>query len=224
MSTSRGTSRRNRLIGLGALVLLIVAMVLNTKFLTPTALAGIGPKQFDPAASADELFTKAQNEVPGRAKPLAEVLPAVQADIKKAATTYQAVKPSDTSYDFAVTATGTVADSSTTDALRVTVDGLAPGSTVLVPTSTAINGTVIRDGMGFKFADAPGQTEYQYVGDEIKKLVQSKVIEPIGDPTKLKGKKVTVVGFISVLAVGGMNTVPKAKPINIQPVKLEVAK
>ena len=29
---------------------------------------------------------------------------------------------------------------------------------VLVPLSTAVNGTVIRDVMGFKFADAPGQT------------------------------------------------------------------
>ena len=224
MPTPRGSSRRNRLIGLGALVVLIVTMVFNTKFLTPAALAGIGPKQFDPAASANDLFSKAQSEVPGRAKPLAEVLPAVRADIKKAAATYQAVQPSDTSYDFAVTASGTVTDASTADTLRLTVDGLPAGSTVLVPTSTAINGTVIRDGMGFKFADAPGQTEYQYVGDEIKKLVQSKVIEPIGDPTKLKGKKVTVVGFVSVLAVGGINTVPKAKPVNIQPVKIEVAK
>ena len=222
MPTSRGSTRRNRLIGGGVLIVLIVAMVFNTKFLTPTALAGIGPKQFDPAASAGDLFTKAQKDVPAQAKPLTEVLPAVQADIKKAAATYQAVKPSDTSYDFPVTVTGTVADSSTADALRLTVGGL-PGSTVLVPTSTAINGTVIRDGMGFKFADAPGQTEYQYVGDEIKKLVQSKVIEPLGAPAGLKGKKVTVVGFLSVLAVAGLNTVPKAKPVNIQPVSVQVS-
>ena len=52
-----------------------------------------------------------------------------------------------------------------------------------MPLTTAINGTVLRDAMGFKFADAPGQTDYQYVGDELKKLMQAEV-KPMQYPTR----------------------------------------
>ena len=44
--------------------------------------------------------------------------------------------------------------------------------------------------MGFKFADAPGQTEYQYVGDELKKLMLAEIKSGVSDPASLKGKKV----------------------------------
>ncbi len=71
--------------------------------------------------------------------------------------------------------------------------------------------------MGFKFADAPGQTDYQYVGDELKKLMQAEVKSAVSDPAALKGKKVTVVGAISVIGAG--TPVPKPKPVNIQPVE-----
>jgi len=222
MSTSRVAFSPLRLVGTGVLVALVVAMALSTKFLTRAELASIGPKAFNPVDAASGLFAKAQSDLPGRAKPLPEVLTAVQTDIKGAAAKYQAASPSEGTYDFAVTASGTVSDESTADSLRLTVDGVS-GTTVIVPTTTAINGAVLRDAMGFKFADAPGQTQYQYVGDELKKLIQSKVIAPLGDPAKLKGKKVTITGVLSVQDIGGTNTVPKAKPANIQPTKIEVA-
>lgn len=214
---------RTRLIGLVLLLALVVAMLLNTKFLTPQALANIGPKPFDPAQTAATLFTKAQTDVASKGKPLTEVLPAVQADIKGAATKYGAVSPAENSYVFAVTATGIVGDVTTADDIRLQITGLPAGSTVLVPTTAAINGTVLRDAMGFKFAEAPGQTQFQYVGDELKKLMQDKVVAPAGDPMKLKGKTVTVTGVIGITASPGSNTVPTAKPVNIQPVKIEVA-
>ena len=75
--------------------------------------------------------------------------------------------------------------------------------------------------MGFKFADAPGQTDYQYVGDELKKLMQAEIKSGIRDPASLKGKKVTVVGAIGVIGAG--TSVPKPKPVNIQPVSIEEA-
>ena len=223
MQISGSSPTRNRLIGAGAVLILIVIMLLNTRFLTAAEVANVGPKQFDPTAAATDLFNKAQTELAGKAKPLGEVLPAVQTDIKAAAAKYGAVTPSETSYVFAVTATGTVQDESTADDLRLKVDGVDPSTPVLVPTTTAINGTVVRDYLGFKFADAPGQTEYQYVGDELKKLIQTKVIAPLGDLASLKGKKVTVVGVMNVVALAGVNAVPKPKPANIQPIKIEVA-
>jgi predicted lipoprotein len=91
---------------------------------------------------------------------------------------------------------------------------------VIIPLTTAINGTAVRDAMGFKFADAPGQTEYQFVGDELKKLMQEDVKSSISDPASLKGKKVSGTGVVVVLSPSGAPP-PPAKPVNVQPVTIE---
>ncbi len=218
MARTSKTATRNRIIGAVLLAALVVAMALNTKFLTPDELAAARPKAFSPPQEAATLFTKAQQELPGTAAPLSEVLPALQSDVKAAAAKYKAVSPSENAYVFAVKATGEVTEGSDAS-LRLKVAGAPEVTPILVPLSTAVNGTVLRDGMGFKFADAPGQTDYQYVGDEIKKLILSKVVDPLGDPAELKGKQVDVVGVFSVQDSGG--PVPRAKPVNIQPVSIE---
>ena len=74
--------------------------------------------------------------------------------------------------------------------------------------------------MGFKFADAPGQTDYQYVGDELKKLMQAE-IEAVGDPAASKGKTGHRASARSA-SQAPATTVPRAKPVNVQPVTLEV--
>ncbi len=204
---------RNRLIGLALIVVLLVAMVANTKFLNPAELAAAGPVKFDAPQTAADLFAKAKTDLPAQAKPLSEVLPAILADPKAAAETYKAVSPAENSYVFPVTATATVADA-TPASLRLEVDGFSGDTPVLVPLTTAINGSVLRDAMGFKFADAPGQTDYQYVGDELKKLMQAEVSSAVADPAALQGKKVTVVGVVSLVDTG--SPPPKAKPVNIQ--------
>lgn len=207
-----------RLIGLGLLVALIVAMVLNTKFLTPEELEATLPKKFNPVETANEIFTKAQSELPAKAAELSEVVPAIQTDLAAAGTTFNAVSPSEGSYIFAVKTTGTVTEASA-DSLRITVEGVDQ-TPLIIPLTTAINGTVLRDAMGFRFADAPGQTDYQYVGDELKKLMQAAVQAGVSDPESLKGKQVSVVGVVSVTSTGG-GPVAKAKPINVQPISLK---
>ena len=89
MPETKKKSRRNLFIGLGLVVVLLVAMVLSTKFLTPEELAASVPKKFDPAQAAYELWTKAQTEIPANAQPLGEVVPAMQEDLKAAATQVQ---------------------------------------------------------------------------------------------------------------------------------------
>lgn len=209
---------RNRLIGAALAVVVVVAMIASTKFFTPEELAEALPKPFDPPAVAAELFEKANTELSDKAKPLGEVVTAVQADPKAAAEKYEAVAPNESTWVFPVTATGTVTEAGD-DSLRVKVDGVPDETAVIVPLDTAIQGTAIRDAMGFKFADAPGQTDYQYVGDELKKLMQAAVQKEISDPASLKGKKVTVLGVISVQNNGAPQ--PKAKPVNVQPIKIE---
>jgi predicted lipoprotein len=146
-------------------------------------------------------------------------VPAVQSDPKAAAETHGAVAPNESTWVFPVTATGAVTEASD-QSLRLTVDGVPEQTPVLVPLGTAIQGTAVRDAMGFKFADAPGQTDYQYVGDEIKKLMQASVQQSVSEPASLQGKQVTVTGVISVQNNGAPQ--PRPKPVNVQPVSIEV--
>ena len=209
---------RNRLVGTAVLVVLLVVMALNTKFLTPAEVAAIAPKPFDPAQTAADLWGKAQSDLPGQASPLGQVVPALQSDLKGAAATYKAVSPNENAYVFPVTVQGTVLEASDAS-LRLQVAGVPAGTPVIVPLTTAVNGTVIRDVMGFTFASAPDQTTYQYVGDELRKLMLAQLQSE--SPATLQGKTVTVVGAVNVLATG--NTVPAAKPVNVQPVSIKAA-
>ena len=210
---------RVRLIVAGLVVVLLVAMVLDTKFLTPEELAAAGPVKFDPKATATDLFGRAKAELPGQADELGEVVTALQKDPKAAAEQFQAVSPGTGTYVFAVKLVGTVSESAA-NGLRLQVPGVPSETPVQVPLGTAINGTVLRDAMGFKFADAPGQTDYQYVGDELKKLIQAEVSGAVADPAALEGRKVDVVGVLNVVSPTG-NAVPRAKPVSVQPLSLE---
>ena len=220
MASTHRAFTPGRLIGIGVVVVVLVAMILNTKFLNPEQLAAALPKQFDAQATAAELFSRAQADLPAKAAPLGDVVTGMQKDVKATAEQFEAVSPGENSYVFVVKGTGTVTEA-TANSLRMSVDGVAAETPVLIPLSTAVNGTVLRDGLGFKFADAPGQTDYQYVGDELKKLMQSEVVAPLGDPAALKGKQVDFVGVIA--QQGPSNRVPTAKPINVQPVSLKAA-
>ena len=209
---------RSQVFGLVFVVVLVAAMLFNTKFVTPEELADVGPKKFDPQQSAETLFAQASTELGDRAAPLADVVTAIQADPAAAAKEFDGVSPGTDSLVFAVTATGTVTEASA-DSIQLEVDGVPEQTVVIVPVSTAINGTVLRDAMGFKFADAPGQSAFQFVGDELKKLMQAAVADGAGDPSALQGKTVTVVGALSVVGAGAP---PAAKPVNIQPVSMQV--
>ena len=210
-----------RLVLAAALVVLVVAMALCTKFLTPAELAQIAPRPFDPAATAQDLYSKAQSDLPGKAADLGKVVPALQQDPKAAADTYKAVSPSENSYVFPVKTTAKVV-SATDASLRLQVDGVPSQTPVIVPLTTAVNGSPLRDVMGFKFADAPGQTQYQYVADEMKKLVLADLESSLTDPASLEGKEVEVVGVVAVTTTGGSG-VPRAKPVNVQPLSVKAA-
>lgn len=212
---------RGRVIGLAVLAVLIVAMIFSTKFMTPAELEAALPKPFNPEKSASELYERAKTEIPAKAAPLGEVLTAIQADPKAAAEKYKAVSPTADSFVFAVRTTAAVTEGSDAN-LRLDVADAPKDTTVIVPLSTAVNGSVLRDAMGFKFADAPGQTDYQYVSDEVKKLIQNEVKSSVSDPASLKGKKVEVVGVIDVPLSNG-DPPPATKPVNVQPMTIKEA-
>ena len=217
MQLTQTSPARFRLVAVALVAVLAVLMVLNTKFLTPAEVAQIAPKPFDPAQTAADLWSRAQADLPTQAAPMGEVVTAYQKDVKGAAAKYEAVSPNENAYDFPVKLTGTVVEASPT-ALKVQVPGVPVQTPVSVPLSTGLNGTIVRDAMGFKFAQAPGQTDFQYVGDELRKL-QTTEVQKLGDVASLQGKQVDITGVVSVLATG--NTVPLPKPVTVQPVAVK---
>jgi predicted lipoprotein len=219
MPETKKKSRRNLFITLGVVVVVLIAMVFSTKFLTPEELTAALPKQFNPQEAASELWTKAQTEIPANAQPLGEVVPAMQKDLEAAATQYKAVSPAEGTYAFPVEFNGTVEEASEAS-LRISVPGVPQQTAVIIPLTTAISGTAVRDATGFKFADAPGQTEFQFVGDELKKLMQEQVKSSVSDPASLQGKKVSGSGVVVVVSPTG-SPPPPAKPVNVQPVTIE---
>lgn len=219
MQLTQTAPSRFRLIAVAVVAVVAVLMVLNTKFLTPAEVAEIAPKPFSPQQTAADLWAKAQSDVPGQAAPLGEVVPAFQSDVKAAAAKYKAVSPNENAYVFPVTLTGTVTEASP-NGVKLQVEGVPAETPVTMSLGTGLNGTVVRDGMGFKFAQAPGQTDFQFVGDELKKLMTTEV-EKLGDPAALQGKQVKVTGMVGLNATG--KAIPRPKPVAIQPVTVEAA-
>jgi predicted lipoprotein len=208
------------IIGALALVALVIAMALSTRFVTREELAAMGPVAFSPSKTADELFADANQELPRQATPLAELLTGLQKDIAGTAEELGAARPNETTYLFPVSGEAEVV-SRQQQAIEVTVGGVPSQTPVTVAVGPALNGTVLRDALGFKFGDAPNQSAYQQVGDSLKVLVQKQVGPALGDRTEA-GTMIRFVGVVSVTDTG----VPQSpvKPVSIQPLTVEVVR
>ena len=208
-----------RIGGAVAVAALLVAMTLSTRFVTPDELASIGPETFDPAQTAEDLFAEANETIPDAATPLPELLTGLQKDVAKTADDLDASRPNDTTYLFPVRGTATVV-ATQDQAVEITVEGV-PGTTPLsLASGPATNGAVLRDALGFKFGDASNQTTYQQVGDELKALVREQIEQGAGAKIA-PGTKLDFTGIVSVTDTGMPQ--PAAKPVQIQPLTLEVA-
>lgn len=199
----------NKFIPLGLFLVLLLAMVLNTKFLSASEAEALTPKPFDAKTFVAENFDKTAATLGEKATDLGTVATAVVADSAGACTTY-GVDLGSGSCAFAVTATGVV-ESADADWITVKVTGLPPDTTMRIPLGTALNGTPVRDAAGYKFADFPGQTQYQQVSNEFKAAIKANVLDKL-DTAALIGKTITVVGAYSIPG-------PKTS-FNVQPMKI----
>lgn len=210
---------RSRLIGGAVVVVLAAAMLLNTRFLTPEEVDALTPDEFDPAATAEDLHAQAAEELVGDPADLDAVTSAIAEDPEAAAEEFEALSPSEGTDAYTVSVTGTVEDADE-NTLTLGVDGLSTERPVVVPVGTAVDGTLIRDLTGFEFGDAPGQTGYQQVGNELAALLRADAAEALGDdPSSLVDQEVTVRGVLRHVRTGGET--PEGKPITIQPIELE---
>lgn len=206
-----------RVAGVVALAALLAAMVLNTRFVTPDQLASFGPEEFDPSEAAEQLYGEAGKVLPERAVPLPELLDDLHADVAKAAEKHDAARPNDTTYVFTVVGEAKITGGEEPP-LELKVDGVAAQTPVSLAQGPTINGTVMRDALGFEFGDAPNQTAYQGVGNELGSMMQQRLAKAM--PESETGATVRFTGLLSVTDTG-MPMSPR-KPISIQPVSVEV--
>jgi predicted lipoprotein len=206
-----GTRRARRLITAAAVLALLVAMGLDTRFLSPQAAARLNPAAFNAETYAAEQFPKVGATIRERAVDLATLAPAVEKD-KAAAGKQYGQDLGSGQYAFPVKATGTATEVDEAF-VRLAVAGIPAGTAVRIPLGPAVSGTPIRDATGeITFGDFAGQTEFQNVANQFKLRIQQDVIAKI-DPASLKGKQVTVYGAWST---GG-----PPRSYLIQPVTIE---
>lgn len=183
-------------IGAVAVVILLVAMGLDTTVVPIGSSVGESSGQFSPEEYGKTEFPKVQKAIEQRAAP-ADVLANAIADDKDAAVKKYGV-PTDIAPIMAVKFTGTVGEG-TSGMYNVKVDGVPSDLTIRVQTGPAINGTVLRDGVGnIEFGDFTNQIEYQNAGAAINSEMKKEVLQGL-DRDHLTGKKVTVVGAFQLI-------------------------
>ena len=212
----RRTSRTRRRVVIGALLtVLVVAMLANTRFLTPAEVDELTSDDFDPAVTADELFEQARTELLADPSELGAVAAALAEDPDAAADEFDAMEPSEETTAFAVTATGAVEEADD-ETLTLDIEDVDTGQTVTVPLGNALDGGLIRNVTGYEFGDAPGQTEYQQVGNELSALMLTNVQEAFGsDPGAAQGEQISIEGILSY--AGSDADAAAQRPLIIQP-------
>jgi predicted lipoprotein len=202
-----------RLVAGGAVVVLVIAMALSTKFLTPEEVSALNPEAFNAETFVEEEFPGLKEEITRSATDIAVLAPAVAKDPAAAGAQYGQDLGSG-AFAFPVTATG---EATQVDAefILLSVPGLPAQVEVRIPLGAAVSGTPVRDATGtLKFGDFVDQTAFQSVANELKLKIERDVLSTI-DPQAVKGTQITVVG---AWATGG-----PPNSFIIQPVSIEVA-
>lgn len=215
MSPTRVVSRRavRNIAGVVIGLAVLVAMALDTRFLTAAETADLNPPSFSAETYADEKFPEVVKGIEDEAVDLTVLAPAVDADPAAAGKEYGTDVGSG-AFAYPVTATG-VATQVDVNFIVLDVSGMPDTDTVRIPLGAALSGTPVRDALGtITFGDFEGQTDFQSVANQFKLKMQSEVLAAI-DPATLTGKQVTVVGAWST---GG-----PPNSFLIQPVSIEVA-
>ncbi|MGH3949319.1 MAG: DUF2291 family protein [Pseudonocardiaceae bacterium] len=195
MSTASATRSPQKLIRfiwpvvLGAL---LVAMAMDTTFLSTEEAAATKSAEFDATTFVSDEYPKIVQAIETNSTDLEEVVAAVAADPAAAGETFGHVAGTD-KHAIPVRFTGKVSE---TDAAFLTIDvaGLPEGSVVRVALGQAVNGTALRAAPGtIKFEDFQNQTDYQQVANELKSMTLEQVAGKV-DAASWKAKSVSVVG------------------------------
>jgi predicted lipoprotein len=189
---------RGRLIAIGAILVLLVAMFFGTKVVTGANATAADPSAFSASKFAKDKF--ASVIVPAIVKKATDVVTvseAIAADPAAAAKKYGVVEgTSAPTYSVKFTGVAGVVEGGI---MPVTVEGMPPDLAIRVQMGPAINGTALRDGSGtVHFPQFTNQIDYQDTGSELNNLVKTSVLAKV-DAASLSGKSVTIVGVFQFI-------------------------
>jgi predicted lipoprotein len=196
---------RARLVGGAIVVVVLVALALDTTTRSDSAPRVTGRVQFDPVAYGAKTYPKVTADIDKRAVALSELVPALKKDADAAGKQY-GKRQGSSPYNFAVTGEG-VAGKPESGLLPVKVKGLKD-TTVNVQIGPAINGSALRDAVGFiTFNQFVNQVDYADAATALNTQVKAKVLKGL-DPSSMEGKKVSFTGAFTLLTPELVTVVP----------------
>jgi predicted lipoprotein len=205
----RRPSTRVLLWALAIVVLVLLALDTTTRSDKAPRITN-GAAAFDPARYGTQNYPKVVAAVEKKAVPLTTVAKAVKADPDAAGKRYGARESASSPYNFAVTGEG-VAGKPADSLMPVKVKGLK-GTTVSLQVGPALNGTSLRDVVGFiNFNQFVNQVDYADAGTALNNQVKAKVLEDV-DRASIAGKRVRFTGAFTYLAP----TVSTVTPVRLE--------
>jgi predicted lipoprotein len=190
---------RNRWLAPMALTLALALPLSGCKIVQIAEQAAAAPAGFNATAYAEGLWTEqALPHFSETARPVAEVLPAIVADLSGAGTEFGYRAGEGSPWSFVVSGTGVVAAKNTQSragTLEVTVEGLA--DPVVLQIGPVIRGNAVRDALPFvSFQDFTNQLEFADVGKALTALALAGVA-PSSEAIAV-GDSVSFTGAISM--------------------------
>jgi len=215
-SGRRASARRRlspRLIGIGLTVLVVAAILLSTTYKKgDVKTTASGQKAFDPASYGTDTFPKAVAALEKNAVPLPELLAALRKD-QAAASEQYGHRAGNSPYAFATKGEG-VAGKTEANLMEIKVPGVPKSTRVSLQVGPALNGTSIRDAVGFiKFGQFTNQVEYADAATALNQQVKANVLKA-NPPAGLAGKKVSFLGAFTLIT---------PTVVTITPVRLEAS-
>lgn len=182
--------------GIGAAIILVVAMALDTKVVTIGGDEDFRVEAFSPDNFGTTEFPRIRALVNERAIDAATLSEELAADKSKATEDHATIAGAFPV--FPVRFTGTVGEESS-GILNVTVEGLPDGSKIRVQSGPAVNGTELRDFPGdIEFGAFTNQIEYQDAGAGINRAMLAAVLSDI-DRDAIPGSTISVVGVFTMI-------------------------
>ncbi|MEQ6896643.1 DUF2291 family protein [Microbacterium sp. KR10-403] len=195
-----------RLIWIGLIVILVVAMALSTRVVSKDSEAAQGTQKFNAEEYGATQFPKIQSYIADNAVDAATLATAVAKDQAAAAKQYGKSVDGAT-YIIPVTFTGVVGEVPASGYTPVTVTGLPKDINVGLQLGPAINGTDLRDVTGkVTLNDFENQIQFQDAGAAINDVLKKNLAAM--NATELEGKTVSVQGAFTLVNPQQWNVTP----------------
>ena len=195
---------------LGGVIVVILAIALDTKVVRIGSSEDLRQTAFSPAAYGAKAFPEIKRIIEERAVEAAALQRAIATNKQEAVVKYGVASGSGPV--FSVKLAGIAGERMASGLCEVKVADL-PDVKVRIQTGPAINGTELRDATGtVSFGQFTNQIEYQNAGSALNNEMKKAILAPI-DTDALAGKTVSVVGAFRLI---------NPKSWLVTPVRLEV--